>query len=136
MEITEQELTHAEQRMTAIQETARAVSAVYEPHRDRVVVTLDTGLELAFPVQQTEGLAGAAPADLATIEISPAGLGLHWPKLDADVYLPAVIRGVFGSKRWLAQQLCRAGGRASSAAKTAAVRQNGCKGGRPRKQTE
>ncbi|HMK89880.1 MAG TPA: DUF2442 domain-containing protein [Methylocystis sp.] len=32
-----------------------------------------------------EGLAGASDEDLAEIEISPAGLNLQWPRLDADV---------------------------------------------------
>ncbi|WP_352509685.1 MULTISPECIES: DUF2442 domain-containing protein [unclassified Mesorhizobium] len=31
--------------------------------------------------------------------ISPTGLGLHWPQLDADVDVPALLQGVFGSKR-------------------------------------
>ncbi len=33
------------------------------------------------------------------IEITPTGLGLRWPKLDADHYLPALLDGVFGSPR-------------------------------------
>ncbi|MER8672015.1 DUF2442 domain-containing protein [Mesorhizobium sp. M1156] len=33
--------------------------------------------------------------------ISPTGLGLHWPQLDADVDVPALLQGVFGSKRWM-----------------------------------
>mgnify|MGYP002146897045 CR=1 FL=1 len=68
---------------------------------------------------------------LADIEISPAGLGLHWPQLDADVYLPALLQGVFGSRTWMAAQLGSAGGQARSPAKAAAARANGRKGGRP-----
>jgi len=40
------------------------------------------------------------------------GLGLHWPKLDADVYVPALLQGVFGSKQWMAAQLGAVGGKA------------------------
>jgi hypothetical protein len=60
-------------------------------------------------------------------------LGLHWPKLDADVYLPALMQGVFGSKRWMAGVLGAKGGAAKTAAKSEAARRNGAKGGRPRK---
>ena len=81
-----------------------------------------------------EELAEADPAALHEIEITPSGLGLHWPALDADVYVPGLMQGVFGSKRWMAAQLGAAGGRARTAAKAAAARQNGAKGGRPRKQ--
>ena len=82
------------------------------------------------PVELIEGLAGAAPDDLADIEVTPAGLGLHWPKLDADVYVPALMQGVFGSRRWMAAQLGATGGKATSKAKGDAARANGRKGGR------
>jgi hypothetical protein len=90
---------------------------------------------LVFPASLMEGLAGALPEDLADIEITPAGLGLHWPKLDADVYIPALLNGIFGSRRWMAAQLGAAGGRVRSKSKSAASRANGRKGGRPRAST-
>jgi Protein of unknown function (DUF2442) len=71
------------------------------------MVTLSNGLELAFPPHMAEGLANAKPADLAVIEITPTGLGLHWPSLVADLYLPALLQGVFGSLRWMAGLLGR-----------------------------
>jgi hypothetical protein len=110
-----------------------AVAARYDRRVSRIVVTLSNGLELGFPPHLAEGLASAKPADLAVIEITPAGLGLHWPGLDADQYLPALLQGVFGSPRWMAGLLGRNGGMARSEAKVAAARRNGRKGGRPRK---
>jgi hypothetical protein len=133
MAITEQELEQAEKRMTSVRETGHAVSARYDRRRSRVVVALNTGLELAFPTQLAEGLAGASPENLADIEISPAGLGLHWPRLDADLYVPALLQGIFGSKSWMARQLGTEGGKARTVAKVAASRANGRKGGRPKK---
>jgi hypothetical protein len=94
-------------------------------------VELNTGVQVAFPARLAQALAGAAPDDLA--EIGSAGLGLHWPKLDADLYVPALLQGVFGSKSWMARQLGASGGSARSAAKTRSSRENGRKGGRPRK---
>ena len=80
-----------------------------------------------------EGLAGAAPDDLAEIEVGPAGLGLRWPRLDADLHVPALLRGVLGSRSWMAAHMGAAGGRSRSPAKAAAARENGRKGGRPRR---
>ena len=105
MAITEHELKLAEKRMAAVREAGHAVSARYDRRRSRVVVALNTGVELAFPTRLAEGLADASPDNLADIEISPAGLGLHWPRLDADLYVPALLQGVFGSKSWMARQL-------------------------------
>lgn len=110
-----------------------ATAAHYDRRRDRVVVSLSSGIELAFPPAIAEGLQNAAPAELANVEISPSGLGLHFPRLDADLYVPSLLTGTFGSKRFMAAELGRAGGKARSAAKSAAARANGRQGGRPRK---
>jgi hypothetical protein len=98
-----------------------------------MVVSLRNGLELAFAPQIVQGLESAAPADLTEAQISPSGFGIHFPRLDADVYLPALLQGVLGSKKWMAAQLGAAGGKSSSAAKRRAARANGRRGGRPRK---
>ncbi len=133
MAITEAELTAAEARMATLREAGHAVSARYDRRRSRVVIALSTGIELTFPTHMAEGLADASPDSLADIEISAAGLGLHWPRLDADLYVPALMQGVLGSKRWMARELGAQGGRAQTAAKVAASRENGRQGGRPKK---
>ena len=134
MEISDAEIQQAEDRLRARLATGpHAVAARYDRRVSRVVVTLSNGLELAFPPHMAEGLADAKPAELSVIEITPAGLGLHWPKLDADLYLPALLQGVFGSPRWMAGLLGKTGGRARTPAKIAAAQENGRKGGRPRK---
>ena len=110
-----------------------AVSARYDTARDRVVIALSTGDELAFAPRRAQGLETAKPSDLDVIEISPSGFGLHFPKLDADVWLPALLDGVFGSRRWMAARLGARGGKVKSKAKARAARANGKLGGRPRK---
>ena len=134
MEISDAAIQQAEQRMRErLASAPHAIAARYDRRVSRVVVILSNGLELAFSSHLAEGLAGAKPADLAVIEITPAGLGLHWPKLDADLYLPTLLQGVFGSPRWMAGLLGKSGGLARTEAKVAAARENGRKGGRPRK---
>jgi hypothetical protein len=133
MEISERNFLQAQTNAQAVRMAGHAVSARYDARYSRVVVRLNTGVHITFPVELAEGLSGACRADLAEIEISPAGTGLHWPRLDADLYIPALLQGVFGSKSWMAHQLGAAGGSARSDAKRAAARANGAKGGRPRK---
>jgi hypothetical protein len=70
---------------------------------------------------------------LGDIEVSLSGAGLHFPKLDADLYVPALLEGVLGSRKWMARSMGRTGGASTSAAKTEAARANGKLGGRPRK---
>jgi len=133
MAVTEKEFAEAEKRIQAQREAGYAVAVRYDRRTARVVVTLNTDVQISFPPRLAEGLAGASPDDLAVIEISPAGLGLHWPLLDADLYVPGLLAGHLGSKAWMAAQLGAAGGRVRSQAKAASSRENGRKGGRPRK---
>jgi len=105
--ITEHDLELAEERMAKLREAGHAISARYDRRRSRIVIGLSTGVELTVPASLVEGLADASPEALAGIEISPAGLGLHWPVLDADLYIPALLQGVFGSKRWMARHSVR-----------------------------
>ncbi len=79
-----------------------AVAVRYDGATDRVLVILDTGVELAFAPWLVQGLGGAEADDLVEAEISPSGLGLHFPRLNADVYLPGLLEGVMGTKRWMA----------------------------------
>src|SRR4051812_39810830 len=100
MAVTYRDFEQAEKRMAALRDSGHAVSARYDRRTSRIVVGLNTGVEIAFASRLAEGLAGASSDDLADIEISPTGLGLHWPRLDADLYVPALFPGVFGSKQW------------------------------------
>jgi hypothetical protein len=110
-----------------------AVAARYDRRSKRIVVRLASGLDVAFAPQDAQGLETATPDQLAEIEISPSGLGLHFPKLDADLYIPALLEGFLGSRVWMAARLGARGGRARTAAKIAAARSNGRMGGRPRR---
>lgn len=109
------------------------VEAWYDRESGRVVLRLRSNLEVSFSPKDAQGLEHATPAQLRDIEVSPLGDGLHWPKLDADLYVPALLEGIMGSRKWMAARLGRAGGRASSPAKKAASRANGRLGGRPKK---
>jgi hypothetical protein len=133
MAISEDEMKAAERRMRERREAGYACSARYEAGSGRIVIGLSTDVQIAIPVSKIEGLVDASPEQLAEIEISEAGLGLHWPELDVDIYIPAILQGVFGSPRWMAAQLGALGGSARSDAKAASARENGRKGGRPRR---
>lgn len=114
----------------------RAISARYDRANGRVVVELSSNLEISFRPQDAQGLEYGKPSDLDAIEISPSGFGIHFPRLDADLYVPGLLEGLMGSKKWMAARLGQVGGQSRSRAKKAASRANGRLGGRPRKRVK
>ena len=110
-----------------------ALMAHYEPKIGQVIITLNSGLQFLLDPRKTQGLQGASRADLKEIEIVGPGLNIYFPRLDVDLYIPGLLEGHFGSKKWAAAQMGRTGGSAKSKMKAAAARENGKLGGRPRK---
>jgi len=113
--------------------TPAAIAARYDRRSGRVIVSLSSGVDISFSPSDAEGLEGATASQLGQIEITPSGLGIHFSKLDADLYLPALLEGVLGSRKWMAAKLGAMDGKSTSAAKRRASQANGRLGGRPRK---
>jgi hypothetical protein len=80
----------------------RAVLAHYDVSNKVVVIQLKSGATFSFPPSIAQGLSGASAENLAAIEITPSGEGLHWEALDADLHVPSLLAGVFGSQSWMA----------------------------------
>jgi hypothetical protein len=76
-----------------------AVAARYDRRIAKVVISLSSGVDISFSPKQAQGLEMAKPADLTDAQISPSGLGVHFPKLDADIYIPALLPGFLGSQK-------------------------------------
>ena len=113
--------------------TPHAVGARYDRRIGRVVIRLNTGLDIAFSPKDAQGLEEATWEQLQEIEIAESGFGIHFPALDADLYIPALLEGFLGSKNWMAARLGAEGGKVRSAAKAKASRKNGILGGRPKR---
>jgi hypothetical protein len=112
----------------------RAVVAHFDHKSGRIVIRLSSNLDVSFSPSDAQGLEGAKPSQLEDIEISPSGFGIHFPRIDADLYVPALLEGFLGSRKWMAARLGKVGGWSRSGAKRSASRRNGRLGGRPKKE--
>ena len=110
----------------------RAISARYDRPTGRVMIELTMGYVFGFPTDAIPALAKARPEQLAAVELSPGGSGLHWETLDIDLSVPGLLLSSLGRAQQRSE-LARLAGRTTSRLKAAAARANGAKGGRPRK---
>ena len=108
-----------------------------EPLAERVFYDTESGYffvqcRFAFRPEQVKGLENASLEQLADCELLGSGESIYWPALDEGASVADLAAGAFGDEPWVRQFAAR-GGRARSVTKAAAVRENGKKGGRPRK---
>ena len=113
-------------------DTPSAVAVKYIAGYDIYIVSLNDGSRMVLQRERLQGLQNATKQQLSNIEILGPGTGLHWRDLNIDLYIPALRKGIFGSKHWM-KEVGRMGGCVTSEAKARSSRLNGAKGGRPKK---
>ncbi len=99
-----------------------AVAARYDRRSGRVMIALNTGAVVGFPLAVLPGLENATPDDLRKIEIEGGGYGMRVARLDADISIPALLADQLGSTIMK-----------HAVARVSASQANGRLGGRPRK---
>ena len=87
---TEADIDRALERSKQFDKIPRARTAKYDASVDALILQLTNGRRLIVPREELEGLESATEAQLSDIEIY-AGLGLAWPQLDVDHYLPYLL---------------------------------------------
>jgi hypothetical protein len=110
----------------------RALTVEYIPDLKLLIVGLNNGRRLALPIEDVQGLGTATHKQLQNYLLLGRGTGISFPDLDVDLYVPALIEGVYGNRRWMAQ-LGKKGGASKTEAKRRAAQANGAKGGRPKR---
>ncbi len=117
----------------------KAQSVSYNAKTKRIVIELESGVTAIVPAGLIQILQGATAEQIKDVEIAVEGLYLRWTSLDEDLFLPNLLRGVFGTQKWMSglkEHLSSAGkkgGAARTEVKQKSSAENGKKGGRPRK---
>jgi hypothetical protein len=108
----------------------RARDAFYDESTGRIVVELKLGSAFAFPPSMFPEFQDRTPQELARVEVSPSGEGLHWDEIDVHIETAGVLVALLGPSMFRA--FASVGGKTRTERKAAAARANGAKGGRPR----
>jgi hypothetical protein len=127
---TDAEIEAALERAKLHDSDPRAQTVEHIPALNLLIVGLSNQRRLVLPIEDVQGLEKATHEQIENYELLGRGTGISFPELDVDLYIPALIEGVYGNRRWMAQ-LGKKGGRAKTEAKRRAARTNGAKGGRP-----
>jgi hypothetical protein len=78
--------------MSTLVDTVKSV--VYQD--GQIIINMESGVEIRFPVAGNPRLAKGTPEQLNHIEVSP--FGLHWPDLDEDLSFRGLLEGNYGQK--------------------------------------
>ncbi|MGI8787506.1 MAG: DUF2442 domain-containing protein [Pyrinomonadaceae bacterium] len=81
----------------------KAVSAKFDPKTKRLIVEMRYGVTFIIPTELVQGLRGASDKDLAEVELWLEGVYLHWEKLDTDFKVSSLMKGIFGTPKWMAE---------------------------------
>jgi hypothetical protein len=127
---TDAEIDAALERSKLHDSDPRALAVEHIPALKLLIVGLSNQRRLVLPIEDLQGLGNATHKQIQNYELLGHGTGISFPDLDVDLYVPALIEGVYGNRRWMAQ-LGRKGGSAKTEAKRKAAKANGAKGGRP-----
>jgi len=114
----------------------RAVSARYDLDRYMLEIMTTKGCGFVVPLHWVPDLADVSPLDLADLDVWPDGSAIELDSHDIHISVHGLLTGLL--RRMLprgavSQLFAERGGRSTSAAKQAAARENGRRGGRPRK---
>ena len=116
--------------------TPHGRAVTYERATRTFVLDLLAGGQLRFAADAVRELAGANEDQLAEVVLTPSGNALGWESLDVDIAVTGLVLDLVAGEGWrtaFRQLLMREITTAKSPRKARAARENGKKGGRPRK---
>jgi hypothetical protein len=131
--VTDEEIERARlQRDEQLATEPLGTNVHYDRVGDTIVIEIHNGAALTIPRRLMQGLTDATEEQLQHGALRGHGTWIEFEDLDVQFSIMSLLMGVYGGKQWMAEH-GRRGGMARSEAKASAARENGRKGGRPRK---
>lgn len=128
--------------------------AWFDQAQRKIRIVLTNGIELSIPPAFLQEICELSDLELSQIEVGPGGYNIRWDEAGMGAEISNLLAGRFGSRKWMEKLHAelgvpmglwpdseparsawgKTGARMTSKAKAAASRENGKKGGRPKKQ--
>lgn len=97
--------------MTTSSPTTELVAIEVKITSEALVVGLEDGRVVSVPLAWYPRLAEGTPSERRQFELIGPGIGIHWPVLDEDISIDALLRGLGSNesasslRRWRASRL-------------------------------
>ena len=131
-DLTEQIARARQQGRQAKKVEPRAKSAYYDLDKHLIVLELTNRCLFCFPPSLVNELEGVSLKEIGDVWVSSSGDSIHWDSLNISLSIPNLLLGCFGKKA-LMSEIGHTGGKVTSIKKAKSSKENGKKGGRPRK---
>ena len=89
--VTDEMIANASAEGSKELERPRAKAVRYDAERVRLVIELVSGALLDISLPMTARLTSASSQERSKMELTPFGLGIHWPLIDEDLYIPRLV---------------------------------------------
>ncbi len=87
----------------AQQSEPAARHARYNPVSREIEIELRDGRRVSVSVDLIQGLQGANDEGLSRVNVTPTGTGLYWEDLDVDINVHSLLKGIYGTRAWMAE---------------------------------
>ncbi|VEP18154.1 conserved hypothetical protein [Hyella patelloides LEGE 07179] len=129
----EQQINTAIKNQEQINKTEpRAEKVLFDRDTKTLAIYFINGSIFSCPIDLIEGVSELENEIIAEVKLTPNQKGLRWETADIDLSIQGLLLGIFGTKSWM-KEIASKGGKSKSERKQTASRENGKKGGRPRK---
>lgn len=81
--------------------TVAAKKVEFLPEVRLLLFHLTDGSRLALPVEDIEDLVNATNDQLAHFDLEGGGRSIHFPDFDGNMYVPTLVEGARGSRKWM-----------------------------------
>ncbi len=81
----------------------KAGSVKFDNKSRKLVIELKNKVVFMIPIDLIQGLRGASGNEISEAELWQEGMFLHWEKLDVDFRVSSLVKGVFGTPKWMSE---------------------------------
>ncbi len=86
-----------------MENSPKAQKVTFDRKSRRLVVDLQNGVSVLIPTSLIQIFSNASDDEIDDVEIVLNGMYLRWESLDEDLSVSGLVKGVFGTKKWMSE---------------------------------